>query len=194
MTDPLSSANIDVRYECLDMFPIKWSNAGIEEHDSDGILLEIWRTGGTIQTNVPIPEGSWVELAPTGHTIEAQVICCEQDDYGFFVSVSVNQNQYDHWFPQSYCPPYLRCNDQEIEQFYPPQTLFGNFVVLSPREYHASPSFQNRAQGRSSAHRGRRWMRTPITKILSFPAATLLCTLLLGETPTRASGALTKPR
>jgi hypothetical protein len=120
MTDPLSSANIDDRRECLDMFPIKWAVEGIEDQCSeDGILLEIWGTGGLVQTSVPIPEGSWVELAPTGRTIQAQVIRCEQDDYGFLVHVSVNQDQHDNWYPQSYCPPYLRCDDQKIERSYP---------------------------------------------------------------------------
>jgi hypothetical protein len=116
MIAALSSANIDVRYECLDMFPIKWLPAGIEDPGSEcGILLEIWRTGGLVHSSVSIPEDSWVELAPTGRTIQAQVTCCEQDDhYGFLVRVSVSPNQYDNWFPESYCPPYLRCDDKRI--------------------------------------------------------------------------------
>jgi hypothetical protein len=98
MTDPVSSANIDVRYECLDMFPIKWASEGIEKQCPDGgILLEIWKTGGIVQTSVAIPTGAWVELAPKGrHTIQAQVTCCEQDDYGFLVSISLNQSQYEN--------------------------------------------------------------------------------------------------
>jgi hypothetical protein len=194
MTDPLSSANIDVRYECLDVFPIKWPNAGIEEHDSDGILLEIWRTGGTIQTNLPIPEGSWVELAPTGHTIEAQVICCEQDDYGFIVSVSVNQNQYDHWFPQSYCPPYLQRGDQEIEQFDPAaNTLWEMFSSFPQKEHRASPVSITELRGdtrRTEAGDGcaLRSRRCFFVLPPHYPVQSL------GATPTRASGGLTKLR
>jgi hypothetical protein len=93
MTDPLSSANINVRYDCIDMFPVEWPTAGIEGHRSEcGILLEIWRTGGLVQTSVPIPKGSWVELAPTDRAIQAHVIGCEKDDYRFLVVVPVGQN------------------------------------------------------------------------------------------------------
>jgi hypothetical protein len=97
------------------MFPIKWLADGIENECPDGgILVEIWKTGGIVQTSTAIPTGSWVELAPNSrHTIQAQVTGCEQDDYGFLVSISVNQSQYQNWFPQSYCPQYLRLDDDQ---------------------------------------------------------------------------------
>jgi hypothetical protein len=43
----------------------------------------------------------------------SQVTGCEQDAYGFLVSISVNQSQYENWFPQSYCPQYLRFDDDQ---------------------------------------------------------------------------------
>jgi hypothetical protein len=104
--------SFDTRHECLDMFPLKWSVTGTKEECSDcGILLEIWRTGGLVQTGVPIPVGSRVEFALTGRTVQGQATVCIQDEYGFLVQVSVHQS--DHWFPQSYCPPYLRCVAEE---------------------------------------------------------------------------------
>jgi hypothetical protein len=118
MNIPSSSPKIDVHYECLDVFSIKSPSAGIEDHGLEsGILVEIWRTGGMVQTSLAIAEGSWVELTPAGRTIAAQVTSCEQDEYGFLVSVTINQDQYDNWFPHSYCPPHLRCDDQDIERF-----------------------------------------------------------------------------
>jgi hypothetical protein len=116
MTDTLLSANLDVHYECLEMFPIKWPSARAGDPGSDcGILLEIWRTGGLFHSGVPIPEDALIELAPRERAIQAQVSSCEPDDhYGFLVQVSVNPNQYDNWFPESYCPASLQCDDQWI--------------------------------------------------------------------------------
>jgi hypothetical protein len=103
----------DIHHQCLDMIPIKWSVSGRGDHCSEsGILLEIWRMGGLFQTGVPIPTGSQVELAPSGRTVQAQVTSCEKDDYGFLVHVSVDPQ--GNWFPQSFCPRYLRCEAQEL--------------------------------------------------------------------------------
>jgi hypothetical protein len=96
----------DIPHQCLDMFPIKWLASGRQCSDN-GILLEIWRRGGLLQTSEPIPAGSTVLLALTGRAIQAQVACCKQDEYGFLVHVSVDPK--DGWFPQSYCPPYREC-------------------------------------------------------------------------------------
>jgi len=115
MTEVAFHANIEARYECIDVFPIKWYQDGSTSRHSQGILLEIWRTGGLLQTCVPLPEGSPIELAPTGHAIQARVARCDQDDYGFMVCVSVNSTEHDKWFPQSYRPPYLRSHEQHIK-------------------------------------------------------------------------------
>lgn len=95
----------DTPHRCLDMFPIKWFVSGRQCSDS-GILLEVWRRGGLLQTGEPLPVGSQVVLAPTGRTIQAQVTRCEQDEYGFLVHVSVDPK--DGWYPH-YCPPYRDC-------------------------------------------------------------------------------------
>jgi hypothetical protein len=56
-------------------------------------------------------------LAPEGRTIQATVTSCEHDDYGFLVHVSVDQEQKDKWFPESYCPEYLWYDDSENKRF-----------------------------------------------------------------------------
>jgi len=108
MTAASALAHIDTRYECLDLFPIHWGSSETMGGNSDsGILLEIWTTGGLVQTSVPIPEGSRVDLELPAGTIQALVTGCEQDDYGFLVALLIHRNQRDAWFP-GYCPPYLR--------------------------------------------------------------------------------------
>src|ERR1700676_4253366 len=75
-----SSSNVDAHHKCCDTFPIKWQQAGIEDPSVDwGILVEIWGTGGLVHSSVPIPEDSWVELAPPDRTIQGQVTCCQPD-------------------------------------------------------------------------------------------------------------------
>lgn len=114
--DPLLPKSTEVHYPCLDLFPVKWEPKGIDEQSSEsGILVEIWATGGVFHTSLPWPEGSLVELSPAGHVIQAQVDSCQQEDgFGFLVSVSVQPEQHEQWFPQSYCPPQLdKGEDQE---------------------------------------------------------------------------------
>jgi hypothetical protein len=112
MTAGFVTANTDTRYECLDLLPINWRPANGDQGSECGILLEVWRTGGLVQTSVAMPEGSWVELAIPGGALHGRVTRCEQDDYGFLVSVLVDRNQQGEWFP-GYCPLYLRCNDPD---------------------------------------------------------------------------------
>jgi hypothetical protein len=108
MTAAFATAHTDTRYECLDMFPIHWGSPAERSINSDsGILLEIWNTGGLIQTSAALPEGSQVEMELPAGTIHGLVTGCAQDDYGFLVAVQVDSGQRDSWFP-GYCPPYLR--------------------------------------------------------------------------------------
>jgi hypothetical protein len=91
------------------MFPVKRSGTESEnESPESGILLEIWRTGGLIQTSVAISAGSAVDLEIAERPVRATVTCCAQDDYGFLLRLSVSSDQYGDWFPESYRPPYLR--------------------------------------------------------------------------------------
>src|ERR1700719_3101269 len=65
MSDTLSSKKFDEHYNCLEMVPINWSHSDTEEPGSDnGILLEVWRTGGLIHSCLPIPKDSLIELEP----------------------------------------------------------------------------------------------------------------------------------
>ena len=124
MADPLPLKSTDAHYHCLDLFPINWDDpTGVDDQSAGGgILLEIWRTGGLVHSSLPIAEGAWVEIAPAGHTVQAQVTSCIEDEiYGFLVTVSVNPDQSDNWFPQSYCPPYLGDDEQETE---PAESLY----------------------------------------------------------------------
>jgi hypothetical protein len=101
-----SSKNFDMHYNCLDMVPINWSPSGAGDSGSDdGILLEVWRTGGLVHSCVRIPTDSLIELVPGSRIIQAQVSSCEPDEhYGFIVQVSVDPDHYDNWFPESYSP------------------------------------------------------------------------------------------
>jgi hypothetical protein len=87
--------------QCLDTFQVE-SLRGRPLHDC-AILLEIWDTGGLLQTNVPIPVGTSLRIPSLGAGVCAEVVSCEQDEYGFLVEMKIDQGD---WFPQSYIPPY----------------------------------------------------------------------------------------
>src|ERR1700685_2364789 len=102
-----SPDNFDADYDCLQLVPMSWSPSGGEDPGSDdGILLQVWNTGGLLHSCLPIPTGSLIELVPGGNRIvQAQVTSCEPDDnYGFILKVSVESNHCDNWFPESNSP------------------------------------------------------------------------------------------
>jgi hypothetical protein len=106
MSDTLSSENFDRHYNCLEMVPINWSPSDAGDPGSDnGIVLEVWRTGGLVHSCLPMPKDSLIELVPGGRIIQAQVSSCKPDEhYGFIVQVSVDPDHHDNWFPESYSP------------------------------------------------------------------------------------------
>jgi hypothetical protein len=73
------------------------------------ILLEIWDSGGLLQTSNSIAEGSIVDLASPQGPVRATVSSCEADDYGHLVEITVDPSA--SWFPAGYNPPYLRPRD-----------------------------------------------------------------------------------
>jgi hypothetical protein len=114
MAQQLFNAITDGHFECLDLFPVTWTTTGVEEQRFDGgILFEIWKTGGMLQASVPIPEGTVVDLTPAGRAISATITHCEEETSGYLIRFSINDGQYDQWFPQSYCPPSLHCEEKE---------------------------------------------------------------------------------
>jgi hypothetical protein len=118
MAEQSFDANTDIHYECLDIFPGTWTPASVEGQGLEsGILLEIWKTGGMLQSSVPIREGAVVELTPADHAINAKITRCEQEVSGYLISFLVDESQYDHWFPKSYCPPNLYRDEEERSRF-----------------------------------------------------------------------------
>lgn len=69
------------------------------------ILLEIWRSGGILQTSDAIAAGSCVEIALETGPVTARVQLCTRDAYGCIIEVSVDSPT--QWFAGDYSPPYL---------------------------------------------------------------------------------------
>lgn len=86
---------------CLDMLRVESVvGAGSQFHDC-AILLEIWSSGGLLQTTIAIPEHTRIYLPSVSGGIEAEVECCAQDAYGFLVQIATPARG---WFPDSYTP------------------------------------------------------------------------------------------
>jgi hypothetical protein len=114
MQDASSFTDHEHRYECLDAFLLRYSKSGRPGPVSEdcGLLVGVWTTGGLVQTSMSIPAGSQIEFAPTGRSMQGQVISCERDDYGFLVQFEVGQDHFENWFPQTYRPLYIRSADR----------------------------------------------------------------------------------
>jgi hypothetical protein len=96
------------RYSCLDVLRVSWRGASKTLCDC-AILLEIWDSGGVLQTSNAIAEGSVVDVESPQGPVRARVTSCETDDYGCIVEIEVDPGE--SWFPAGYNPPYIRPSD-----------------------------------------------------------------------------------
>jgi hypothetical protein len=96
------------RHLCLDMLRASWKTSQANDaHSECAILMEVWRSGGLLQTSLAIPEGSKLAIEVDGRSRPATVSHCGQDDYGFLIEIAVSPSD---WFPAAYKPAYLaRC-------------------------------------------------------------------------------------
>lgn len=88
--------------QCLDLFQVASSSETGKSFCDCAILLEVWNAGGLLQTNLEIPEGTVITIRSIG--IDAKVVSCERDDYGFMLEIAVCDPQ---WFPTGYTPPHV---------------------------------------------------------------------------------------
>jgi hypothetical protein len=100
----MDTVSVGEHTKCLDLFQVA-SLPGTGKSFCDcAILLEVWDAGGLLQTNVAIPEGSVITLPSIGEGIQAEVVSCQRDDFGFMIEIAVCDSQ---WFPVGYTPPHV---------------------------------------------------------------------------------------
>ena len=90
--------------QCLDTFRVESASGAVNPFRDCAILLEIWETGGLLQTSIALPENTHLNIPSIGHGVSARVVSCQQDDYGFLEEIEIVSPE---WFPQNYTPPYL---------------------------------------------------------------------------------------
>lgn len=85
-------------YACADMVRINCDSAS-----ELAILLEIWESGGVVQTSFPIAPGSPVGIDVEKTHVDAEVTRCEPDqDFGYLIDINVDSAT--SWFPVAYVP------------------------------------------------------------------------------------------
>ena len=89
---------------CLDLLRVVSLPGTARSFCDCAILLEIWDFGGLLQTNVGIPAETDIYIPSVGHGMNAKVVSCQQDEFGFLVEISVDG---PGWFPEGYVPPHL---------------------------------------------------------------------------------------
>jgi hypothetical protein len=99
---------VEQHFNCLDMLHIR--TAGDHQLPCDcGILLEIWPSGGVLQTDKPLGTGEKFTIQLAAGEIEAEVQGCEEDMYGCYIRFAVD----NPWFPISFQPSYLKSADSQ---------------------------------------------------------------------------------
>jgi hypothetical protein len=86
------------------MVKLAWDTSQTES----AILLEIWNSGGLLQTDCPVPAGSSVRISSPKSTVCARIDSCNEDDYGYLLEFSVVGG--GDWFPETYRPAYVQTN------------------------------------------------------------------------------------
>jgi hypothetical protein len=90
--------------QCLDMLRVESASGSAQPFHECAILLEIWDSGGLLQTSMAIREETIISIRSIADGLPAKVVSCEQDDYGFLVKIAISE---PGWFPESYTPPYV---------------------------------------------------------------------------------------
>jgi hypothetical protein len=90
--------------QCLDVLKVAFPPLPNGTAHECAIILEIWDRGALLQTSMPLPAGALISFESIGEGVPAKVISCEQDSYGYLLSVDVATTS---WFPGAYTPPHL---------------------------------------------------------------------------------------
>lgn len=90
-------------YQCLDLLRVKFEGRLHEEIVEDAVLLEVWETGGLLQTDAEALPGCFIDFIQP--VVRGQVNFCSKDDYGYLVDFTVSLP--GSWFPVGYQPPYV---------------------------------------------------------------------------------------
>ena len=98
-------------YLCLDVLRVSGTGASKTSCDC-AILLEVWDSGGLLQTSDAIAEGSVLDVTSSHGPVRATVNSCKADDYGCLVEIAVDPSA--SWFPGGYNPPIIRPRDRGI--------------------------------------------------------------------------------
>jgi len=73
-------------YACADMVRINCDSLS-----ELAILLEIWESGGVVQTSFPIAAGSPIAIAIEKTQVNAEVTKCERDhEFGYLIDIDVH--------------------------------------------------------------------------------------------------------
>jgi hypothetical protein len=103
LMEPTSSPSSQ-HYLCLDLLSATFEGPAPVQTGS-AILLEIWETGGLLQTGFETPPDYAVCLSSSQGTVLGRVASCVEDEYGYLVEFAVDSPK--DWFPEGYRPPYL---------------------------------------------------------------------------------------
>ena len=90
---------------CMDVLHIKAAK-GSGAHCDCGVLLEIWPSGGILQSDEPLAKGERFTVSFDDGQVEAEAQGYEQDEFGYYIKFAVGEP----WFPESYHPQYLQMN------------------------------------------------------------------------------------
>jgi hypothetical protein len=91
-----------VRYFCMDLLRVSWGQSASQSESA--VLLEVWNTGGLMQTETALPADSSAVLTFSAGATRCRITSCAEDDYGYLIEFSTDPD--GTWFP-AYSPPYL---------------------------------------------------------------------------------------
>src|SRR5580658_3151118 len=103
VAEPVSARSVR-HYPCLDLLEAAFEGPTSIETCA-AVLLEVWESGGLLQTDCDAAQGRPVRLSVSSATVRGRVSSCIKDEYGYLVEFTVESAE--GWFPGAYLPACL---------------------------------------------------------------------------------------
>jgi hypothetical protein len=96
---------LERRLLCADLVEVEWRDPGGRRCRTTAILEDIARTGACLQTDIPIPVKSLVQMKHGRKTLHGSITHCAYHDIGYFAGVTFTASE--HWTQRMFRPKHL---------------------------------------------------------------------------------------
>lgn len=105
MDERMSERRLEPRLLCADLIQIEWKDGRGNQNKATAILEDIARSGACLQTDVPIPVATEIQLRRGSKILNGNVRYCNYREIGYFIGVNFDRRQ--KWSIRFFRPKHL---------------------------------------------------------------------------------------